>query len=242
MPDPQLKRRSSGFTLIEALVIIATVGIIAAVAISTYQRVQGLTPPHNAAKDLAKAMERARALAVESKSDVWMVVYPGFNRRANTTNAGRGAYFVIQDVGHDFNAPSGTAPNVYYRAGVGQELDPINNKVSGPNAKLIESVYLEDYGGRIRFRLPNARMELTEHEAPFKGLVVTASCTFCTAGSRGAIIFGADQSVKFVDGSGNALEGEAKAHALTLISDRGKRTSIVALSGTPWAVGAFVVK
>ena len=222
--EPPPASRPRGMTLIEVMVIIATLGLLIAIGVTTWQRVTDQAPPHNAANDMVEAMQRARARAIETRSDVWMVVYPGFNKRANTVTAGRGAWFVLED--------AGAASSLDYR-----QFDPVTGNLSGPNARLIESTYLENYGGRVRYRLPRSRIEMGQADAPFAGLEITTSCTFCTTGSRGAIVFAADGSIRFFDGSGDRVEGDPKGQALILISDRSKYTSVVAVS--PTTFGAF---
>jgi prepilin-type N-terminal cleavage/methylation domain-containing protein len=56
----RLTHRLRGVTLIEALVVLAILGILVAVAVAVYQRSSGQQPPHNAAKHLVAAMERAQ--------------------------------------------------------------------------------------------------------------------------------------------------------------------------------------
>jgi type II secretory pathway pseudopilin PulG len=216
--------RSRGFTLIEGLVLVAAVGLLTTVGVTVVRRTTAEAPPHNAAVDLVQTIERARILAIQRKNDIWLIVYPGFNKKGRTRIAGQGAYFLIEDRGG---------------AGVGREFDPVRGKLSPPNGKLLEEVYLESYSGKVRFRLPKKRLELEEEDAPFGGLRVTASCTFCTAGSRGAIIFSPDNTLRFVDGSGAAVAGDHWAHALVLVSDRTKHTTVIGLSGPTPSFGAY---
>ncbi len=222
--------RKKGFTLIEAMVIIASLGLIAAVVRATYQKAFSEVPPHNAAKDIAEEIEKGRVVAAKNGSDVWFVFYPAFNHRGNTSNAGRGAVFIFEDTRHDFNAETGTAPNLYYRENVGKAFDPIADATTGPNGKLIDTIFIEDYGDKLRVRLPRGKIDMGLDEGAFKGLNITKSCSFCTPGGRGAIKVSADKSIQFFDGDGVAVDASTP-QTLTIISDGTKRTSIVGIAG-----------
>lgn len=222
--------RKKGFTLIEAMVLIATIGIVAAVARATYQKAFSEIPPHNAAKDIAEEIEKARTVAAKNGSDVWFVFYPAFNHRGNTANAGRGAFFIFEDTKHDFNAEKGDAPNLYYRENVGKQFDPVADATTGPNGKVIDTLYIEDYGDKLRVRLPRGKIDMGLNEGAFKGLNITKACSFCTPGGRGAIKVTPDKALSFFDGDGVAVDASTP-QTITVISDGTKRTSVVGFAG-----------
>ena len=227
-----------GFTLIEAMVIISTLGLLVAVGVATYHRATAKTPPYNAAKDLVDQLERARSRAVERKNDVWVIVYPSFNKKVNSTSAGRGAYFVFEDAKGDFNAATGGGPNVHYRRGVGREFDPVAQTVSGPNGKVLESIFLEDYPGEVRLRLQGAQLQVGSDEGLAQGVVITAACTFCMTEGRGAIVFSPDHSIRFVNNAGEPGSAD-RPQALTLFSETTENTSVVVVSASDGHIGAF---
>ena len=231
--------RPAGFTLIEAMVIIAILGILAAVVIANYRRLTVAPPPLNVAQDLVQAMSQAQKVAAERKVDVWLLVYPGYSERSDSLSSGRGAYFVFENSGRDFNDPSGGKPKVYYRPGVGVDFDPVAGTTSGPNGRVVDQELLETYKEKIRFRMPSAPLALGPAEAPFPAMPIKVACSFCTPGSRGAVVFAADGSLRFVDGDGAVVENESKTQTLTLISDKTAKTSVVAISSATGKFAAF---
>lgn len=232
-------RRRSGFTLIEAMVVIAGLGIIAAVVIAKYQQMTVSPPPHNIARELVDVMERAKKTAAEKKIDVWVLMYPGFSRRSDSLSSGRGAFFVFEDQKRDFNATAKSGEGaVYYRPGVGIDFDPVARVVAGSNGKVTDSDYMEEYKSKIRFRVMNATLALGPAEAPFPPMPIKAACSFCSSG-RGAVVFTPEGQFHFVDGEGDAVDNEQHTQTLALYTDGTRKASVVAMSSATGKIAAF---
>lgn len=245
--------RPRGFSLIEMMVVIAIVGVLTAMSVAAYQEIGTASASQNAVNEMVGAMVRARARAAERQTDVWVVVHPGFDKRANSLSGGEGAYFVFEDKKLNFNAASAGAlasGDVSYRWVGGISFSPLSSgQLSGTNGKLIDSAIFEEHPGRsVKMDIPGAGFTLGPTEAPFAGMIVTSGCSFCSIGPlgapRGAIVFSPDGSARFIDGVGlpAAASGAGtanRAHSIALSSKKKHRLYVVAVSGPTAFIGAF---
>lgn len=235
-----MRPRSQGFTLIEVMVVVAALGIIAAVVIAKYRGATVSPPPHNIAREIVETMEQAKKTAAAKKADVWVLFYPGFSRRSDSLSSGRGAYFVFENPTRDFNATtkSGTEGALFYRAGVGVDFDPVARQTDGPNGKVTASDLMEEYKWKIRFRVTSATLALGPEEAPFPAMPIKQACSFCTEG-RGAVVFTPEGTFSFVDGLGNTVDSELKTQTIVLTTDGTRKTSVIAMNNATGKIAAF---
>jgi prepilin-type N-terminal cleavage/methylation domain-containing protein len=250
-----MRRAQAGVSLLEIMVVVAIIGVLAGLSVAAYGKIGAASAPRNAVNDLTAALTRARSAATESQSDVWVIVYPAFNKSPPAASGGPGAYFLYEDKAGTFNrAAGGAAGEVYYQGGAGGvSFDPVADTLYGTasaEGRLLDSAFLDEYPGRnVLFALPTGGVTMAASDPPFAGLPVASACTFCSgAPLRGAIIFSADGSARFVDGSGApvAANGAAafnRAHALTL-KDRPTPTTetrvyVVAVSGPTAFIGTY---
>ncbi len=189
-----------GFTLVEMVTVVAILGILATLTIGGMQGLSARSGPVNASQDLLTIASSAKLRALSSGNDVWLIVYPGL---ARSGGEGLGAYYVFEDRVGDFLAHGYS------------DFSP-DNTAPVSQSRLQESVFLEDYSPRgVRF----APTDGAKLPAPFN-LDVNQPCSFCTAGGRGAVIFAAEGSARFVDGSGAGVPGSAHFLALRTTGPR----------------------
>jgi prepilin-type N-terminal cleavage/methylation domain-containing protein len=233
---------SKGFTLIEMLVVLAIVAVMMAMGFAAYQRIGVQGAAQNAAHDLYSAISKARAMAQDSGSDVWLIVYPQGRRAAAT--GGPGAYFIVQDLAGDFGTDTGVYK--YEAFDLPDEFRPAQGAVS----RLVEARFLEDYPGqRVRFGvLPLTHPSTVRFKAPFPDMGRSA-CTMCGTNDRGAVVFAADGSARFRDADGDDVTpsgGTAQGRAVSLGLREGNanaaldtRSYLFAISGPTGYVSFF---
>ncbi|HZA13866.1 MAG TPA: prepilin-type N-terminal cleavage/methylation domain-containing protein [Myxococcaceae bacterium] len=236
-------RRQSGFTLIEAMVVVAIIGILAAIGVAALTSARERGAAENAANDLVSQLNAARTRAAERGVPVWFIVYPDLKRGGGA--GGPGAYFVYEDTGLAF-ATSGAGAVGTRRYDTFSPPDDIQAAPGDPG-RLVESVYLESYSNRqgVSFGVASG----LSFAAPFDGLDATFTgagvCNFCSGTpSRGAIVFMPEGSVRFVDGSGTAvlLGGATRAARTGGLKLRGANDDqgyLYAVSGPTGFIGFF---
>ncbi len=69
-------RKRRGFTLLEAMIVVAIIGVIAALSVQTLAGLGARNATQNATNDLLATIQSARALSVQNSSDVYVFVYP----------------------------------------------------------------------------------------------------------------------------------------------------------------------
>lgn len=217
--------RASGFTLVEMMVVVAIVGVLAMLAAAGYERLGQRAALQNATFDLQGALSWARSRAIERGSNVWVIIYPQGKRNAPT--GGKGAYFVYEDLTMRFAKP-GEPTFGYDDFRIDNSFNPLDTE-----GQLLQTNYMEDYkGGAISF----ARVGSTVFPAPFTGLAPVA-CSVCVGGgSRGALVFTGDGTVRFYDGAGALLSLGDVSLALGNTDD--KRGYIFGISGATAFVAA----
>lgn len=207
-----------GFTLVEMMVVVAIIGLLAMLAAAGYERLGQKAALQNATFDLQGDLSWARSRAQERGSNVWVIIYP--QGKKGSATGGTGAYFVYEDLTMRFAKP-GLPTFGYDDFRVDNTFGPVIAE-----GQLLQSRYLSDYrGGAISF----ARVGTTAFAAPFNTLTPVA-CSVCVGGgSRGAIVFTGDGTVRFYDGAGGLLSNANASLALGNTGDN--RGSIFGVSG-----------
>ncbi len=207
--------RTRGVTLLEIMVVVAIIGIIGSLAVTTTEGLRARTAPRNAAADFSSALSMARARATERGSDVWVIVYP--SRGLTTGSTGNGAWFIYEDPDVNFGrAGAGDCSGSTGAVCNFQAFNPPDAiyppAVSADSSdRLIDRDYL-NRAARENVRFGNGSDPSVVFTQPFgasgTGLNATAvkkDCSFCSgtgATRRGAIIFNGDGAARFVDGDG----------------------------------------
>lgn len=199
--------RNRGFTLAEAMVVIAIIGVISALAATTAQRIGARNATQNAASEISTLMQKARSRAELTGSDVYVIVYPNVRRSDGSAN-GRGALFVYEDTNGNFLSSTGTCAGTgTVDCGFGNFAPPNNIRSPTTSAdRLVDALYLDDYPKQnVKF----GKLASTTYPSPFTSAgssAGTTGCSFCSvlSGSlrRGAIVFTGEQQLRFLDASG----------------------------------------
>ncbi len=196
-------RRSRGFTLLEVMIVLAIVGVITAISVTSAQQIGARNATQNAASDLSTVLQNARARAEQSGADVYVMVYPTMKRDGSLTG-GSGALVVYEDARGDFLTATGPCDGSASTARCGwTNFAPPSNVFPVPNSggRFVQIVYLDDYPKKnVRFGKSSA----SAFTAPFTGVGTLANangCSFCGA-TKGAIVFTGEQQLRFLDNSG----------------------------------------
>lgn len=224
-----------GFTLIEMMIVLAIVGIVSALAVSSYQGIGVRMAPQNAAADLSSAFSKARARATEKNANVWMVVFPQAGHDGVT---GKGAWVIYEDLGLTFNITTATSPESIVDTGT---------------SKVIDRKFLDDYPGKnVQFNLPLANTAADQNAigAPFAARTTSAirgdfsstfGCAFCGgsgAAMRGAILFTSEGAARFYQADGT-VAGVNPGVVVVTDSTASSRSFIFAVSRATSFVTVF---
>lgn len=169
--------RARAFTLLEAILVIAVVGVLATVSVTAYGRLKNRTTFSAASNQFQADLSNARAKARGEEQPIVVVLLA-------STSGGASRYVVLQDNNRTFSLST-------YKPG---ELPA--------GAKLIADVTWS--GAVFESSLTRARPALA---SPFGAVVTTGGITFGKAGYtapyeiRGAITFQTDGRAVFSDGS-----------------------------------------
>lgn len=93
---------SSGFTLVELMVVVAIIGILAAVAIPNYQKYQAKARQSEAKIALASIFTAEKSFSAENGS------YTGCTRQAGFVPDGAGRYYAVGFAGNTTSVPNNT--------------------------------------------------------------------------------------------------------------------------------------
>lgn len=251
------KGRAKGFTLLEIVIVLAIIAVIAGLAVAAYTNVGTASAPRNALNDFSAGLVRARSMAIENQSNVWLIVYPDFNKQTMSNAGGKGAWFIYEDRNGTFGLASGapTSTDVYWLSSAGGvAFDPAADTIRGSTeteGALRDAVYLDDYAGNnVEFGLPTGGITMTAAHAPFASLSVTTDCTFCSGTpARGAIVFSPDGSARFINDAGAVVASAgatsvSRARAVVLKDKQtpATRTWVVAVSGPTSFVGTYELR
>lgn len=178
-------RATHGFTLIEMAVVVAIIGVIAALATVTMSRSRPRASLAGAAADLQALLHGARQQALASGQDVAVLVFPN----QATPGGAKGRVAVVLDGDHFMLDPGQTDFN----------LDGVKAAQVGvgPNSELLTTL---DLPAGIEIGPAQGLGADFKLVAPYAGIPVNADCTFCEGDKeerRGAIFFDARGRARF---------------------------------------------
>lgn len=200
--------RSSGFSLLELMVVVAIISIVSAMAASTAREIGARNATQSAASDLSSILQSARARAEQRGSDVYVIFYPTATRSPTwSLTGGSGAVFVYEDTNGDFITGTGACTGLGTADCSWSNFSPPND-IRGPTTsadRLVEEIYLEDYAkANVKFGKPSTVI----FPLPFLSVAALANangCSFCTSGNKGAVVFTGEQQLRFLDDAGLPL-------------------------------------
>jgi prepilin-type N-terminal cleavage/methylation domain-containing protein len=211
--------RRSGVTLIEIMVVIAILGVIAAMAATTAQKMGSRNATQNAASDIGSVLQQSRVLAEQRGSNVVVMVYPTYNKTGPSLTGGRGALFVFEDANGDFMTSTGPCDGSGTTDCGWTNFNPVSGRIVPTTTgrdRLIKKIYLEDYPNK-NVKFGNATAAASTWPLPFATLddsSIPSGCSFCSS-NKGAVIITGDQEIQFIDGAGAPTASRVGALTIT---------------------------
>ncbi len=201
--QPMGPRMRRGFTLLEMMVVVAIIGIVSAMSVSTFIQLGAKNATQNAANDIYSTLQAMRSRSTQRGTDVYAIVYPTYRKTGlttGTTTGGPGAIFFYEDSDGDFMTGSGSCNGSSECSWL--NFNPPVDVRSAPTERdrFLQAIFLDDYPkANVRFGKELSK----EYGVPFKALDTPASaagCSFCD-GERGATVFSDGQAL-FFDAAG----------------------------------------
>ena len=233
-----------GYTLLELMIVVVIIGVISSLAYAGLQQIGKRASPQVAAADFGMALRQARSSAINRDSRVWVVIFP---QSGQSTAAGDGAYFVLDDPNLDFAAaPVASSP---YAA-----FGPTSPLPTG-TARVMTSAAIatSDTSRAVKFGVASGfagdfAPPFGPSQLPLPA-TAQAGCSFCSGTPlKGAIMFRGDGSAQFIDGSGAAVApsgpaGTAAGRAVSLAINGGTATKqwtyLFAVSSSSGFIGVY---
>jgi prepilin-type N-terminal cleavage/methylation domain-containing protein len=210
-------RRPGGFTLIELMVVVAIVGIVAALAAMSFNQSQPRARLVSVAADIEGELRMARQKALASGRDVLVLVYGN-----QVTGSGTGRVLAYYDGASGFADGTAAAPNPTLCT-----FNPITLATQAPNDILDQL----DLPNRVVVGAPGI-MPAFEYPDTLVPPPATG-CSFCGAGNSGAIRFDARGRATFYSTCGNPVVANFGGSIGLLASDaNGGKVIIVRPYGT----------
>lgn len=218
---PSSKSSQHGVTLIEIMIVIAILGIIAAMAATSAQRMGARNATQNAASEIGSLLQQLRVRAEQRGSTIYVMVYPTYRKTSASLTGGNGALFIYEDGNGDFLTSAGDCDGTGTADCGWTNFNPVTGDTTprtGSSDVLVKTIYLDDFPRKnVKFGRATTSGAWPK---PFSGITdasMASGCSFCNSGV-GALVISPEQELYFLKDDHTPVAGRVAGLSLTPVN------------------------